>query len=59
MSNKTVFKALSSDTRITILKILLQEEIHITGLAKKIGISDFSPWKTALKKYLIRKGHID
>ena len=39
MDNKSIFKALSSDTRIEILKILLQEEMHITGLAKKIGIS--------------------
>jgi dTDP-4-dehydrorhamnose reductase len=26
--------------------------------AKELGLSDFSPWKDALKDYLIRKGHI-
>jgi len=39
MGNKSVFKALSSETRIKILKILSKEQLHITGLAKKIGIS--------------------
>jgi DNA-binding transcriptional ArsR family regulator len=35
MGNKSVFKALSSETRIKILKILSKEQLHITGLAKK------------------------
>ena len=39
MGKKSVFKALSSQTRVTILKILLEEEMHISGLAKKIKIS--------------------
>jgi DNA-binding transcriptional ArsR family regulator len=39
MSNDKLFRALSSPTRIKILKILLQEEIHVTGLARKLGIS--------------------
>lgn len=34
-----MFKALSSSTRVEMLKILLKEEIHISGLAKKMGIS--------------------
>lgn len=34
-----MFKALSSPTRLKILKILIQEEIHISGLSRKIGIS--------------------
>ena len=39
MGNMIVFKALSSETRIEIIKLLLSEEHHITGLARKIGIS--------------------
>lgn len=39
MGNEQLFKALSSPTRIQILKILSSEEIHLTGLAKKIGLS--------------------
>jgi DNA-binding transcriptional ArsR family regulator len=39
MGNKRVFKALSSETRVQILKILSKEQLHISGLAKKIGIS--------------------
>ena len=39
MGNMIVFKALSSETRIEIIKLLLTEEHHITGLARKIGIS--------------------
>jgi DNA-binding transcriptional ArsR family regulator len=34
-----MFKALSSETRRKMLKILTREEMHITGLARKIGIS--------------------
>lgn len=34
-----MFKTLSSKTRRDILKILMREEMHISGLAKKIGIS--------------------
>lgn len=39
MDNKNIFKALSSPTRIKILKLLATKEIHLTGLAKEIGIS--------------------
>jgi len=39
MGNMDVFKALSSRTRIQIIKLLSKEELHITGLAKKLGIS--------------------
>ncbi len=39
MDNVNIFKALSSSTRLRILKKLAKEELHITGLAKKIGIS--------------------
>jgi len=39
MSNKSIFKALSSQTRVTIIKFLLEEELHVSGLAKKLEIS--------------------
>ena len=39
MGNKGLFKALSSENRIKIMKILLQKEIHLSKLAKEIGIS--------------------
>jgi DNA-binding transcriptional ArsR family regulator len=39
MDNVNVFKALSSSTRRRILKQLTKEDLHITALAKKIGIS--------------------
>ena len=39
MSNDGLFRALSSSTRIKILKVLVNKEIHLTGLAKEIGIS--------------------
>ena len=39
MGNINVFKALSSKTRVKIVKLLLKKHYHITGLAKKIGIS--------------------
>ncbi|MEF8879332.1 MAG: metalloregulator ArsR/SmtB family transcription factor [Candidatus Thermoplasmatota archaeon] len=34
-----VFKALSSETRIKILKKLIDKEIHLSGLAREIGLS--------------------
>jgi len=34
-----MFRALSSPTRIKILEILTHKEMHLTGLAKEIGIS--------------------
>ena len=34
-----LFKALSSPTRIKMLKMLMKEEIHVSALAKKLGIS--------------------
>jgi DNA-binding transcriptional ArsR family regulator len=39
MSNEQIFKALSSPTRIEILKALSVKELHISGLAREIGIS--------------------
>ena len=39
MSNNKIFRALSSSTRINILKTLTATEMHLTGLAKEIGIS--------------------
>jgi len=39
MDNKDLFKALSSETRIKIMKILLIREIHLSQLAREIGIS--------------------
>ena len=39
MDNKNLFRALSCETRIKIMKILLQKEIHLSELAKEIGIS--------------------
>ncbi|MCD4704378.1 MAG: helix-turn-helix domain-containing protein [Methanosarcinaceae archaeon] len=38
LGNK-VFSALGSDTRIKMLEILSEEEVHISELARKIGIS--------------------
>ncbi|RZN39014.1 MAG: ArsR family transcriptional regulator [Methanophagales archaeon ANME-1-THS] len=34
-----IFKALSSKTRIEMLKLLMKSEYHVTGLAKALGIS--------------------
>ena len=39
MSNDKIFRALSSPTRINILKKLSQKEMHVSGLAREIGIS--------------------
>jgi len=39
MGNNNLFKALSSQTRMKIMKILLHKEIHLSELAKEIGIS--------------------
>ena len=39
MGNNNLFKALSSQTRMKILKILLFREIHLSNLAKELGIS--------------------
>ncbi|RLF52699.1 MAG: hypothetical protein DRN24_02805 [Thermoplasmata archaeon] len=39
MDNNKLFRALSSPTRLEILKKLLVNEMHLTGLAKEIGIS--------------------
>jgi DNA-binding transcriptional ArsR family regulator len=39
MDNTILFKALSSKTRIMILKILLKEKMHLSKLSKKIGYS--------------------
>lgn len=39
MDNDKMFKALSSGTRIKIIKILLNREIHLSGLARELNIS--------------------
>ncbi len=39
MSNNSIFKALSSPTRIKILQTLVNRELHLTALSKEIGIS--------------------
>jgi len=39
MSNEKIFRALSSSTRIKILKKLSQNQMHVSGLARNIGIS--------------------
>ena len=37
--NRNIFKALSSKTRVEMLKLLMEDEYHITGLAKALDIS--------------------
>jgi len=39
MSNNEIFRALSSPTRIKILKTLLKKEMHLSGLARELKIS--------------------
>jgi len=39
MSNNEIFRALSSATRIKILKTLLHKEMHLSGLARELKIS--------------------
>jgi len=39
MSNDKIFRALSSSTRIKILKILIHKEMHLSGLARELNIS--------------------
>ena len=39
MGNNKVFKALSSSTRIQIIKALIGRELHVSGLARELGIS--------------------
>jgi DNA-binding transcriptional ArsR family regulator len=39
MEAKGMFKALASDTRRRMLRLLLRREYHISGLAKELGIS--------------------
>ncbi len=39
MDKKNLFKALSSETRIKIMKILSKKEIHLSRLAREISIS--------------------
>jgi len=39
MGNEKIFKALSSSMRIRILKALIGRELHVTGLARELGIS--------------------
>ena len=39
MSNNDLFKALSSQTRIQIMKKLLNGEMHVSGIAKELDIS--------------------
>ena len=37
--NENIFKALSSKTRVQILKLLMHREYHVSGLAKALDIS--------------------
>ncbi len=39
MSNIKLFRALSSSTRISILEKLMNKEMHLSGLARELGIS--------------------
>ena len=39
MSNKNLFNALSSESRIRIIKRLIYEEIHLSGLSRELNIS--------------------
>jgi len=39
MSNIKIFRALSSSMRIKILKKLINKEMHLSGLARELGIS--------------------
>jgi len=39
MTNNNIFRALSSPTRIRILQELASQEMHLSGLAREIGIS--------------------
>ncbi len=39
MSNIKIFRALSSSTRISILEKLISKEMHLSGLARELGIS--------------------
>lgn len=39
MSNNGIFRALSSPTRIKILKTLTHKEMHLSGLARELNIS--------------------
>lgn len=39
MGNNTLFKALSNETRIKIVEILLRKELHLSELARSLGIS--------------------
>ena len=39
MGNEIIFRALNSSMRINILKKLIQKEMHISGLARELGIS--------------------
>jgi DNA-binding transcriptional ArsR family regulator len=52
-----IFKALSCKTRYKMLKILLNEELHISSLAKKVGIS--TPAAVKHIKVLERAGLIE
>jgi len=39
MGNELIFKSLSSQTRVKMLKVLMEKNFHISGLAKEIGLS--------------------
>lgn len=40
MENQTILKALSDDTRLKIVELLLQQNYCVRALARKIGISE-------------------
>ncbi len=52
-----LFKALSSTTRLTMLKILTKKEIHIAGLARELNLSN--PVVARHVKTLEREGLIE
>lgn len=39
MDKNNLFKALSSETRAKMLKLLVRKEMHLSGLARELGIS--------------------
>jgi DNA-binding transcriptional ArsR family regulator len=39
MGNNKIFKALSSTTRIQIMKMLIGRELHLSGVARELGMS--------------------
>ena len=57
MGNELIFRALNSIMRINILKKLFQQEMHVSGLARELGIS--VPVTSRHIKILEKAGLID